>query len=319
MKPKVSIIVPAYNEEKTLCMCLDSLMSLNFSKHDFEVVVVDNNSTDGTKNIITSYPVKYIFEGKRSRGAARNKGVKESQGELLAFIDADCVADKDWLLNITKGFTSKEIGGCGGKVLAYEPRSLIEKYIDYRGMYSQEECITNKKTLLPRIITANAAYPRRIVEEVGLFDSRFASQEDIDLAWRVFLKGYKLAYIPEAMVYHRHRKTLVDAVRQCFERGQFSIYLQQKYINLGKMPFFICYNSNNFFLEQFKALISFPRAMFKGKDLLAKTLPLLDMIRNTTFLLGRICTLLKPRWRPTPIPKSAFVGVLKRILLQTNI
>ena len=71
-KPKVSIVLPVFNGEKTLSACLDSLMILDFSKEDREVIVVDNNSTDGTKAIIQKYPVTYIFEKKKGRGCARN-------------------------------------------------------------------------------------------------------------------------------------------------------------------------------------------------------------------------------------------------------
>jgi len=319
MKPKVSIILPVRNAGNTLRSCLDSLINLIFPKDDLEIVVVDNNSTDNTKTILKPYPVKYVFESQIGRGSARNRGVIESLGELAVFTDADCLADRYWLLNIIKGFSNKEIGGCGGKILIQEPKNLIEKYIDYLDVYSQEENILNKKIFLPCILTANAAYPRRVLEEVGLFDEQLNGTEDIDLSWRVYLKGYKLAYTPEAIIYHlRHRSNPVNSLRKCFQQGEASFCLQRKYINIVKIPFFSCVNGDNFFIRQFKSLRDLPASLFKGKGALAKILPFFDILKNTAFVLGKISVKLRPKWKPVPISGLARLAALRQFLLRQD-
>ena len=124
--PKVSIIVIAYNEEKMLPLCLDSLMELDYPEDKLETILVDNNSTDRTKDIIRKYPVKYVFEHKRTRGAARNKGIKASSGEFIAFTDADCIVDRNWIRRLVQGFDSDNIGGCGGRIVTYQPKNWVE-------------------------------------------------------------------------------------------------------------------------------------------------------------------------------------------------
>lgn len=135
MLSKISVVVPVYNGEKTLPLCLDSLMNLDYPKEDFEIIVVDNNSTDKTQEIIKRYPVRYVFEPHRNCAKARNKGIKSSKGEFVAFLDADCVAHKDWIKNLLNGCNDPFVGGCGGEIYSYNPSTLWEKYAENRGFF----------------------------------------------------------------------------------------------------------------------------------------------------------------------------------------
>lgn len=307
MKRKVSIVSPVYNGEKTLSLCLDSLLNLDFPKENLEIIVVDNNSTDATKDIIRHYPVKYVFEGKRSRGAARNKGIKESRGELVAFIDADCIADREWLTNIVEGFTSEAVGGCGGEVLPFNPYTLIEKYYCFKGLFSQKKGLMTTESFLPRIATFNAIYRRDVLEEVGLFDDSFITNEDIDLSYRVYLKGYQLKYIPEALVYHKHPDNLSDLFRKWFEYGYRIICLLQKYSNLIKRPL-VDYNDwIGFFVQLLKSIKTFFITLFTKKDTLEKISPIFDIIKDAAFFLGGLYCLVRVRLEiekisPLPFP-----------------
>lgn len=237
---KVSIVVPVLNGEKTLPLCLDSLCALDYPKEKLEILVVDNNSTDNTKSIIEQYPVRYLFEAKRNAGAARNRGIQEAQGEFAAFLDADCVADKRWLRNIIKGFTKDYIAGCGGRLLCYQPRTKIERFKQIRSAFLREGGYFSIDFLLPAIPTGNAIYRRKTLIEAGIFDDSYtARNEDIDLAWRVCLKGYQLRYIPDAIVYHKCRNTFFGMLKQNFLAGYSNILLYEKYKNLDKR---LCYS-----------------------------------------------------------------------------
>lgn len=299
---KVSIVVPVYNGEKTLSSCLDSLMELDFPKENREVIVVDNNSTDGTKNIIKRYPVKYIFESKIGRGAARNKGVRKSRGELVAFIDADCIADRKWLTNLIKGFTSNVVGGCGGEGFSFNPCTLIEKYYNFKYLGSQKRSLTTKELFLPQIATFNAAYRRNVLEDVGLFDDSFIANEDIDLSWRVFLKGYQLHYVPESIVYHKHPDRLTDFLKHWFEYGYCVSYLAQKYAGLIKKPIVSYDDWNKFFFQQVQSTKSFFTTLLMGKDIARKVFPIFDIMKDAIFFLGRIYGLARLRLGIEKIP-----------------
>lgn len=282
MECGVDIVVPVYNGEKTISSCLDSLMELDFPKDKLEIIVVDNSSTDATKEIIKSYPVKYVFENKRCPGAARNKGIKESTSELIAFIDADCVADRLWLKNIIKGFMNEVIGGCGGKILTHNPKTLIEKY------YTSREAISQEKGLiyLFRLAGSNAIFRRKVLQEVGLFDDSFVANEDIDLSWRILLKGHQLNYVPEAIVYHSHLMGIKGFLEQWFEYGYGASYLLKKYTDFAKRAF----EERTSFSLLLPSLKNFFQGLFYYKDI-NKIFTLLDIIKNMAYFLGRIYAL----------------------------
>ena len=299
--------MPVYNGEKTLSLCLDSLMNLNFPKDHLEIIVVDNNSTDATKDITRLYPVKYVFENKRGPGASKNKGIREARAELVAFIDADCVADKAWLTNIIEGFTNKFIGGCGGKILSFEPQTLIEKYYNLKDMFSKERAFCRMELFLPAIGAANAVYRREVLENVGLFDDSFITNEDTDLTWRVYLKGYLLSYVPGAIVYHKHPDRLTDFFRKRFESGYTYSYLLQKYAGLIKEPLLSHDDWAKFFSQQLLSAKALFIALLTNKDILEKTFPIFDIIKDGAFFLGRIYGLARLGLR------------IERISLQSNL
>jgi cellulose synthase/poly-beta-1,6-N-acetylglucosamine synthase-like glycosyltransferase len=135
---RFSIVVPAYNEEKNIGKCLDSLANLDFDKDKYEIIVVNNNSTDKTKEIAESFSgIKVIDETNQGIVYALIKGCQESQGEIIAFTDADSMVPKDWLKKISKAYENERVICVGGRakfrplfftVLIAELFSLIFSY-----------------------------------------------------------------------------------------------------------------------------------------------------------------------------------------------
>src|SRR3989344_3252080 len=112
--PFVSIIVPVRNVEKIIKPCLKSLNELNYPKDKYEVIIADSESTDRTPEIAKEYNAIYISTPKRSVCAGRNEGFKVARGEIIAFSDADCVMDKNWIKNSIKYFQDKRVAAVGG-------------------------------------------------------------------------------------------------------------------------------------------------------------------------------------------------------------
>jgi cellulose synthase/poly-beta-1,6-N-acetylglucosamine synthase-like glycosyltransferase len=233
--PFISVIVPVFNGEKTIDECIKSLLNLEYPKERYETIIVDNNSTDNTRQIVKKYPVTLLLETKRGSYAARNAGIRAAKGDILAFTDSDCIVDKNWLEHIIKKFDNAEVGGVGGKVIAYNPITIVEQYTaKFSGDLDQETFMSYKE---PFIITANAAYRRDVLYKIGRFDESFLSGGDMDLGWRVFWQGFKIVYEPKAIVYHKHRTTLKGLFFQSFKYAEGHVRLFKKYGNKNKKKY----------------------------------------------------------------------------------
>ncbi|RJP62066.1 MAG: glycosyltransferase [Candidatus Auribacter fodinae] len=231
-KPNISVVVPAYNAEKTIGLCLDSILRQNYPQDKMEVLVVDNNSMDSTAEIIKSYPVTYLFEDKiQSPSGARNKGIVNARHGLIAFIDSDCIADEHWLANGITSLDDESVGAVGGKILAYKPETYIEEYQDRSGVLwhvVSDEAHARREA---RLVTANAFFRKDVFDTLGLFDLRYkGAGEDTDICYAMLRHtNYKLTYNEHALVWHKHRTNLRQFCKQYVRYGYNNMFLDQKF------------------------------------------------------------------------------------------
>ncbi len=235
--PIVSIIVPVYNGARTLGRCLESLLSLNYPRDSYEIIVVENGSTDETTTIAQQYPVRLLHSLQRGPAAARNTGIAHSQSDIIAFTDADCIAHPDWLRELVQPYADDQIGGVAGEILAYEhpDRTTVEIFADsslpLKNFWSDDD------GFLPHIYTANASYRRTLLEHVGGFNPALFTGEDVDLSWRVQLRcRCRVAYAPAAIIYHHHRSSRKGLARQYRQQGFGEIILDTLYGNHAGYP-----------------------------------------------------------------------------------
>lgn len=302
MLPQVSIIVPVYNGEKTLSLCLDSLINLDYPKEQLEIIVVDNNSRDRSKDIIKRYPVKYLFEEKKGTAHALNKGIQVSSGSLVASIDADCIADANWIKNMVNAFTSEDIGGCGGKVLVYNPTTFVERYIqENSNLFFNERSIQSNISLLPFITDCNAMYRKNILQKAGLFDPNIFFLQDVDMSWRIFLMGYQIKYVSNALVYNKVWDDLISFFIRQFKIFYYKPFLFNKYRkilkNLISRYYIELYTKS--YIGLFKKLCSLPKSLFIRKN---KEIKIFSIVHITFvfamlsgIFLGRIILFFKRR------------------------
>lgn len=222
--PFISVIVPVFNGETTLGMCLDSLEKLDYPKDNLEIIIVDNGSTDSSVSIANRYDVTVLHEPiLKSSYAARNVGIRAAKGELIAFTDADCIVTPGWLKLLAAHWADDSIGCFAGEIEAYKPEDLIEKFSDRAGILRQNGTLSCP--YLPYTQTANSAYRKTVFDQVGLFDPEMTSGGDADISWRMQKQlGLKIKFIPEALVYHKHRTSLEGLYSQFkkYEHGKLS-------------------------------------------------------------------------------------------------
>jgi len=284
--PTVTIAVPAYQAEATIQKCIECLLSQDYPKELLEILIVDNHSTDKTPEIIRQYPVKYLLEKKRGVCFARNRAIREARGELLAYTDSDCFAEKNWISGLVKGFEEKGVGGVGGHVEPYPSENIIERYIAKREILTQEVMFREKENSPPFFITANVMYRTEILREIGGFDNFFrVAGEDADLCWRVAEAGYKLKLEPGAVVYHKHRSNLKTLWKQMFSYGFGTVAVFKKYHKkLGKKRWIHLMAYRNIWWGITRA----PYYYITRKDPMERLLPLFDAINNVAFVLGKM-------------------------------
>jgi cellulose synthase/poly-beta-1,6-N-acetylglucosamine synthase-like glycosyltransferase len=232
-EPSVSVIVPVLNAEATIGDLLDSLGEIDYDRRKLEVILVDGDSTDRTREIIQRYPVKLIIEKRRGLNVARNTGVENSNGEIILFTDADCVAPRDWVKKTVKNFEDPQVGCVGGTVSRYGD-DFLSKYADESLMpvlrrFKKREELADVKPVSRYPAGCNMAFRRGAVEEAKGFDEeiKYGFDED-ELVERVCKSGHKMVLDHEVIIRHQHRATLKSLLKQTFNYGRGGALLLKK-------------------------------------------------------------------------------------------
>lgn len=243
MSIPISVVVCTHNRVDSLRRCVKALASVK-TDHEWELVIVDNASDDGTSVFLASLPTQFsaatvvtAFEPKRGLAAARNKGVSVARGNIIAFTDDDCYVSEDYIDAMISAFTANpEIGFVGGRILLYDQSDLritIQESKDY--LLLLERTFAAAGT----VQGANMAFRRETIDHIGGFDEDFGAGtrfacEDIDAVASALWAGIIGAYDPRPTVYHHHgRKTEVEErdLRRIYDKARGAYYA--KYILRG--------------------------------------------------------------------------------------
>ena len=237
---RVSVLVSTCNRCDKLRMLLDALkISGSAGLTDTEVLVIDNNSSDATKQVVAEYtsldnPVfRYLSECKPGKSRALNAGIREATGEIIAFTDDDCIPGPNWIETMLKEFESvPELSVLGGRVELYDQRDAHQAIL----LSKRRTLVTNATEVFetPSIIGANMAFRKTVLEATHGFDPLLGpgaickAVEDLDLIYRSLKKKFKVVYSPDVMVFHNHgRRTELDenktSFTYAFGRGAFYV------------------------------------------------------------------------------------------------
>lgn len=210
---RISAIVCTYNREQFICETIDSILRGLREIESFEILIIDNNSSDRTPELLLKYKdyvnVKCVKEEKQGLSQARNRGIVEASGDVLVFLDDDIEIDPDYFVTLSKIFSDKNISIAGGKVLPFKvavPQWLPARYYYLASIFD----IGDKIKTTRYIMGANFVIRKDLATKVGFFDielgrkgNNLMSGEENDYMDRITLLGYKIYYIPDLIVYHK--------------------------------------------------------------------------------------------------------------------
>jgi glycosyltransferase involved in cell wall biosynthesis len=256
---KVTAILCTYNRSRPLAKALDSLAASVFPEPDsWEVLVVDNNSTDQTRTVVErfvdEYPerFRYVFEARQGKSYALNTGIREAHGEIVAFVDDDVTVESNWLYNLTSDLSSGEWVGAGGRILI-PPGFSPPGWLALEGPWRQGAALCAHFDLgdLPGELKeapygTNMAFRRQMFHRYGEFRTDLGPRpgselrnEDTEFGNRVLAGGERLRYVPSAVVYHpvpegRVRKSFFRA--RWFTVGRAEVREKGPRIRFSQMP-----------------------------------------------------------------------------------
>ncbi len=241
MEPFVSIVVPAYNAERFIRRLLGSLAAQDYAEERREIIVVDNNSTDRTQSLAGSYPsVKLLVESEvRSSAAARNRGIAEASGEIIALIDADIWASPCWLRSGVECLVANNADRVAGRVeFVFSEKPNIYELFDGAINFRQTKYVGRGWSG-----TGNLFVTKKLIEEIGPLDAELISGQDYEFGVRATRLGKALVYCPEALVYHETRKSLRSLIKKNVRTG---IGIGQLYKRHRLFPTSLWYQKANY-------------------------------------------------------------------------
>ncbi len=227
----ISVIVPTYNRKSDLACCLNALENQGLSKVDYEVIVVDDGSNDGTSAFLKDFQsntlLQFSFYIQHNSGPAlaRNLGIKHAKAELIAFTDDDCVPQEQWLKDLICAFPKDKSCAAIGGIVKRKNNSIISQYIDEYIPYKHIE----NKGIVYILCTANAVFKKSVLTELKGFNPMFTwpGGEDSELSFRINSAGYHMLSINSAIVLHKHRDSFKGIFKTIYYYGKGFYYLKQ--------------------------------------------------------------------------------------------
>ena len=259
----VSVILVTYNSEKFIKECLDALIKQNYN--NIEIIVIDNNSQDNTKNILNSYKKLNIIKNKSNMGFAEsnNAGYRISKGEYILTLNHDVVLEQNYIKNIVNFLKEKDsIASAQGILYRNKSKTKIDScgiYLNIGGSANDIKRIPKENKEILACCAAATVYKKHIIDEIGFFDTSFISYyEDVDLGIRISIAGYKNYCIPSANAIHYRGSTQ--------NINNLTLSLKNKYKILRK------YKKDKIVIAKIYDILKFPIYRYLNKEFSKKYL-----------------------------------------------
>lgn len=229
-RPFVSVIVPVYNDPEGLEQTLDSLTVQTYPEEHHEVIVVDNGSSDDTPAVAHTFCSRHehftlvVESSIQGSYAARNRGIRNASGSILAFVDADVTVPADWLVRVADAMEGVDYLACGVQLYTPGSENVAAKYDSSSGFRIGR--YINDLHFAP---TCCLVVQASVFDDVGLFDSRLVSSGDLEFGNRVYESGRTLQYRPDIRMYHPTRNSVRSIIRKAVRIGRGRQQLRRYY------------------------------------------------------------------------------------------
>jgi GT2 family glycosyltransferase len=235
--PRISVVVCSHNGERTIRDCLEGLLRLHYP--NFEVIVVDDGSTDSTADIVQEYDFRQITTENLGLSNARNIGIQAANGEIIAYLDDDARPDPHWLTYLAATFLSTEHAGVGGPNLTPSGDGPIATCVGESPGNPVHVLLSDLEA--EHIPGCNMAFRKACLEAIGGFDPQFrVAGDDVDVCWRLQQRGWTLGFSPAAVVWHHRRSSIHAYWKQQRGYGRAEALLErkwpEKYNTVGHIP-----------------------------------------------------------------------------------
>src|SRR5213594_1526393 len=227
--PRMSVVVCTYNGSRTIRDCCEGLRRLAYP--DYEVIVVDDGSTDTAGAIARDYDVRLIRTPNRGLACARNTGLAAATGEIVAYLDDDAYPDPHWLTYLVATFLNPlggRFAGVGGPNIPPPDDGPIAECVGYAPGGPSHVLLTSCKA--EHIPGCNMAFRKASLQAIGGFDPQFrVAGDDVDVCWRIRQRGWTIGFSPAAMVWHHRRNSVRAYLRQQWGYGEAEALLERKW------------------------------------------------------------------------------------------
>lgn len=233
----ISIVVPVYNGAATIADTLGGLLAqTGIDGRDVEFIVVDNNSTDETPEIVRSFPVTFLQEKKSGAGAARNCGLGHARGDIIMYLDADTLPTRRWLAHLAGVFDDANVMIAVGNTLVFQPETAEERYCAAAGLNYSQRAIERRP--FPFAPSLNMAVRRGAALAIGGWAEDMPTAEDVDFSLRL-LRAYpgEIAYARDAVLFHKNRNDRSALLRQAWTYGQGAADMYLRYPDIARWDF----------------------------------------------------------------------------------
>jgi mycofactocin system glycosyltransferase len=228
--PEISIVIPVKDRAGELRRCLSSISCLDYPREKLQVIVVDDGSSDDSPLVARQFRAMLVPSGGTGRGpaAARNVGASQASGEILAFIDSDCCASKEWLTQLIPSFNDPSMAAVGGQVDGMCTESSVDRYESIMSSLSlgSRERVGSSGSDTFYLPSCNLLVRRDAFRSAGGFKDEMHVGEDVDLTWRLRDRGWTISYLPAGNVLHEHRSSIRSFMSRRFDYGTSEGMLQ---------------------------------------------------------------------------------------------